>query len=232
MKRSWTQTLIDRFCPRSRRRSYALGHLDVKLEGHLKFRGGVFVEAGANDGVRQSNTLYFERYLGWKGLLIEPVPRLAERCRQNRWACAVENCALVSSTYASPEIEISYCDLMSLVKGSRADPEEEARHLALGGQFLKRGEVPQTLCVPAKTLSRVLDEHRMDHVDFLSLDVEGYEPEVLRGIDFSRHRPVHVLIEVRDRKSVEEILSPWYREVAVLSRNDVYEDIIYTSKKP
>ena len=47
---------------------------------HLTRRGGVFVEAGANDGYAQSNTYYFERMRGWSGVLIEPVPELAHHC--------------------------------------------------------------------------------------------------------------------------------------------------------
>jgi hypothetical protein len=56
---------------------FALDNLDVKLERYLDFDGGTFVEAGANDGVAQSNTLYFEWRRGWRGLLIEP-------CRSSR----------------------------------------------------------------------------------------------------------------------------------------------------
>jgi len=64
----------------------ALNRIDRKLERHLDFDGGVFVEAGANDGVTQSNTYYFEKFRGWTGLLVEPEPALAAACRRNRRA--------------------------------------------------------------------------------------------------------------------------------------------------
>lgn len=219
--------MSDRLCSRSRRKSFAINQLDVKLEPYLRRRNGFFIEAGGNDGIRQSNTLYFEKYLGWRGLLIEAVPVLAEKCRQNRSRCLVENCALVSQTYAAPTIDIHYRDLMSIIKGSIADPEEEARHLALGEGCMKPGDAPQVLSVPAKTLSRVLDEHHISHIDLLSLDVEGYESEVLKGLDFNRHRPAHLLIEVRDARAVENLVSPWYRQVSVLNQNEKYADILY-----
>src|SRR6202008_2120463 len=77
-------------------RSFALGGLDLKLDEALgRQRRGFFVEAGANDGVTYSNTLFFERFRGWRGLLVEPLPELAARCRKNRPRCLVENCALV-----------------------------------------------------------------------------------------------------------------------------------------
>lgn len=221
------QRLEDRLCPRSKRKSFSLDRLDSKIEKHLRFRRGFFVEAGANDGIRQSNTLYFEKYLGWRGLLIEPVPELASRCRANRPACRVENCALVSSAFGETEIEVCYCDLMTVVTGGMEDPAAEARHLDLGQQFLKKGDSSRTLKVPAKTLSRVLDENGIDHVDLLSLDVEGYESEALKGIDFRRHKPQFMLIEVRDATAIMSVLSPWYQRICTLSQHDEYEDVLF-----
>lgn len=217
----------DRLCPRGRRTSYALHQLDVKLEPHVRKRRGFFVEAGGNDGLSQSNTLYFERYLGWRGLLVEAIPALAEKCRRNRPRCIVENCALVSAGHAAPTVDMQYCNLMSLVKGSRPDMREEERHLEHGRQFLRADESVQTVTVPAKTLSRVLDEHGITRVDLLSLDVEGYEPEVLAGLDLARHRPAHLLVEVRDRAAIEKLLAPWYRTVAVLTQTPDYQDVLY-----
>ena len=67
-----------------KRRSFGLDKLDVKLEQYVDFDNGFFIEAGANDGIKQSNTLYFEKYRNWRGLLIEPIPELAMKCRKNR----------------------------------------------------------------------------------------------------------------------------------------------------
>ena len=51
-----------------------LDQLDRKLEKYVDYDYGYFVELGANDGVTQSNSLYFEKYRKWRGLLVEPSP--------------------------------------------------------------------------------------------------------------------------------------------------------------
>ncbi len=79
------------------RQYYGLDELDKKLEPYIDFDNGIFVEAGANDGQTQSNTAYFARHRGWRGLLVEPIPELAARCRVARPESVVENCALVAS---------------------------------------------------------------------------------------------------------------------------------------
>ena len=54
----------------------ALHELDVKLGAIIDRDGGFFVEAGAHDGFTQSNTYWLERFRGWRGLLVEPMPEL------------------------------------------------------------------------------------------------------------------------------------------------------------
>lgn len=214
---------------RFRRRSYALNQLDLKLLPYLDFQNGFFVEVGANDGISQSNTLYFEKHKGWKGLLIEAIPVLAEKCRQNRPRCIVECCALVACDYPEETVEMRYCNLMSLVKGAFGSDLEDDRYIESGTQFLREGDTSYVVTVPAKTLSTVLDSYEISHIDYLSLDVEGYEAEVLRGIDFERHAPTFLLVEVWHNKKdvIEATLEAYYREIAILNSNNTYSDLLY-----
>jgi FkbM family methyltransferase len=222
--------LTDKISGLFKKRSYALNNLDLKLLRFLNYRGGIFVEAGANDGIRQSNTLYYEKYKGWTGLLIEAIPALAEQCRQNRPRCLVENCALVSADYNGKTVEMEYFDLMSIVKDGLGNAAEEQLHKEAANNILREGKKePYRVAVPARTLSQVLTAHRINKIDLLSLDVEGYEANVLSGIDFNKHTPKFMLVETRHNKKtvIDNLLAPHYEQMDVLNTNDRFADILF-----
>lgn len=178
--------------------SVSLDYLDLQLVEILnRKRHGTFVEAGANDGINQSNTYYLERHLGWKGLLVEADPNAAAICKRNRPNAIVEHCALVREGYGQSSVTLQRAGLMSIVDDGVLNECQINHHVEFGRkvQFLE-DRVP-SIEVPAKSLSALLQSHEIDHVDFFSLDVEGYELEVLQGIDFDAVRFENILIECR-----------------------------------
>jgi FkbM family methyltransferase len=196
------------------RQYYGLNDLDKKLEGYIDFDNGIFVEAGANDGETQSNTAYFARHRGWRGLLIEPIPE-----------SVVENCALVAVNADGQSVPMTYCGLMSVVEGGWSDPEAERAHVDAGRQI--QSLTTYHVDVPGRSLSSLLDQHKMTHVDLLSLDVEGFERQALEGLDLKRHRPRFILVEARFREEIDKLLLPFYEAIAELSHHDV----LYQAKK-
>lgn len=200
----------------------ALYDLDTKLARYLP-EHGFFVEAGAHDGYTQSNTYYLERFRGWSGLLVEAVPELWRQARRERPASRVVNCALVGPDRAGEGVVMRFAGLESLVVGRRGDGETAEEYLA------RRTALPfmpprYDVEVPGRTLSDLLDEMRAPDVDFVSLDLEGYEPEALAGLDLARHAPRLILVEVQNAERlarVRERLGARYREVARLTPMDV-----------
>ena len=214
-------------CASARYSRPALHGLDRKTEQFLNRDGGFFVEAGANDGFQQSYTYYFERMRGWSGVLVEPVPELFERCRARRRRSKVFNAALVSADCKDESVLLHYAGLMSTVDDALG--AATAAHVASGRecQEIERG---YEVRVPARTLTSILDEAAAPReFDLLSLDVEGFEAEALRGLDLGKYRPRFMCIEVRDAAAIEQILGKSYRQVAVLTELGSHRDILYAA---
>ena len=198
----------------------ALNDLDRKLQKHLDYRDGFFVEAGANDGLKQSNTYWFERFRGWKGVLIEGLPELAGACRRNRPDATVFHTALVADATLA-QVTMKTANLMSVVVGSLGSEEAERNHLGRGVAVQKLPpDAVREVTVPARTLTSILEEVRPPRFDLLSLDIEGYELQALKGLDITRFAPRYVLVEVRSLSEMDQLLGGAYERVDQLSHHD------------
>jgi FkbM family methyltransferase len=201
----------------------ALHRMDYQLDAVIDRDGGFYVEAGANDGYTQSNTYWLERFRGWRGILVEPMAAYAEACRQGRPGATVVQAALVPFDHEGETVTMHFGDLMSTVRGAHGDEQADREWVKPGlalGWYDGHDED-----VPARTLSAILDEHGAPEVDLLSLDVEGFEPYVLRGLDLARHAPRWLLVEMHDldagRREIGGILGDRYVEHGTLSPLDV-----------
>ena len=213
----WRRTIFE-WLGSDRYSFVALNELDRKLAKHLDFRGGTFIEAGANDGITQSNTYWFERFRGWRGLLIEAVPRKSAECRRNRPNAIVVNSAMVASDDIT-SITMKTANLMAYVVGSFTKSEDEATHLANAERVQALSSVTE-VSVPASRLSTLLDAQNMPQIDLFSLDVEGYEAEVLKGLDLTRHKQRFILVETKDIAGVLNVLKQQYTILDQLSFHD------------
>lgn len=152
--------------------------LDHKLVELFDKNDGFFIELGAHDGLTQSNTALLEFKYGWKGVLIEPSPEAYSKCKQNRPKSICFNNACVSSTYIGSTVKGDFSGiLMASVDSARLQKES-------------------TIEVNARTLESILNEVNPVKIDLLSLDTEGYELNILDGLNLSKWRPHYMLIEV------------------------------------
>jgi len=211
---------------------HSLHELDEKLLKYLNYQNGFFIECGANDGIAQSNTLLLEQSLQWTGLLVEPGLSNFNKCRLARPNCIVENYALVSKEYKQGTIygnfdNNSHNGLMNSVNlyPEYFDPEM----IFWANKFRHENESSGTE-VRCCTLQYLLDRHKISEIDFFSLDVEGYEIEVLKGLDFNKIRPKYILIETTTSDYYRCIVDAYmtsqdYNQIDRLSINDaLYKD--------
>ena len=200
----------------------ALDELDIKLGDYLKKNEGFFIEAGANDGFRQSNTYYLEIFKEWTGILIEPITHKYQRCIKERKRSLVINCALVSNDYQGESITMIYSDLMSLVENSNPSDLNADEHAERGILAQDNVKYKYRFDVPVRTLEEILIEINVSQIDFLSLDVEGYELEVLAGTNLNRFRPEFILIEARNSQEIIRYLEKYdYEMIEFLTHHDI-----------
>ena len=192
------------------KRYFGLNNLDEKLEKYLNFDNGYFVELGANNGVHQSNTLYYEKYRGWSGVLVEPTLHNFLMCKQNRAKRTKIFCnACTSFDYKDKFVEIIYSNLMSTPLGLDSDITDPVAHAAEGRKFLGEFEENVVFGGLARPLNDILiDAKSPPQIDFLSLDVEGAEIEVLKGINHDEYRFMYMLIENRSIDKLNNYLEP------------------------
>lgn len=148
---------------------------------------GFFVEVGVGDGTHLSNTFLFEREFGWSGLLVEPNPRFHEAIRNTRQARLDTRAAFNADQQAT----LLLAEELSQLSGVGAADE----HTRVGSE----------IDVSTSTLTRILDEADAPaRIDFMSVDTEGSELEVLKGLDFERYRVDFLSVEhnfVGDKRS-------------------------------
>lgn len=179
--------------------------------------GGTFIDVGGYDGVTGSNTLFFEKWRGWKGALVEPVAVHRQKAATARQCPCVPYAVSASEGVADFMVVDAGFTQMSgllstydnrLLSKVRADERHKER----------------TISVPTKPLTAVLNEVGIEHPDFISLDIEGGELEVLESFPFDQHDVKSWSIENNTGSSDigKLMLSKGYRLVEFCGPDEVY----------
>lgn len=176
---------------------------------------GFFVEIGALDGRRFSNTLVFEE-AGWNGLCIEAHPDYYPMVERSRPGSTCIHAACCDRDGQSITFHANSRGALSAI-----EPYDEQWIRQRFDDFFDGFEQVE---VPARTLSSMLDEvGSPGQPDVVSIDVEGNEMMVLRGIDFERHQPRLIIVEAQgnqERDAITGYLAPHgYRVAREVSSN-------------
>jgi FkbM family methyltransferase len=167
---------------------------DRLINEHLThdMREGVFVDIGAYDGVQFSNSLFFERELGWRGVCIEANPQVFAALSSNRPLARNFNVAAGASAGESEFVVVEGSAMLSGFP-SGIDDERVRRETAINGGKSR------TIMVPVRRVDELLAELGIHEVHYLSLDVEGAEMDVLDGLDFDKVLVHSMSIEANTR---------------------------------
>jgi FkbM family methyltransferase len=150
---------------------------DLNVLNFYKYkRNGYFVDIGANDGIHISNTYLLEKKYDWTGICIEPSPNEYDKlikCRN----CICENNALFSSSGNKLEFKIFKESVYSGLSDTLTPHND-----TLNTEY-------NTLMIYTKTLTEILDKNNAPRfIDYLSLDTEGSEYDILLGLDTNKYQ--------------------------------------------
>ena len=174
-------------------------------------KNGYFIELGATDGITLSNTHYFEKELGWNGVCIEPNPDNIDKLKKNR-NCHVSNSLIYSKSGEKKNFNIVNCNELSGIDN----------HIGNIGN----SKVSKTIVLNTKTLTEVLDDFKAPkYIDYLSLDTEGSELEILKGLDFKKYIIGYISVEHNYKQPIRNEISIFLQSKGyIYSRWNKFDD--------
>jgi len=183
-----------------------------------------YIEMGALDGVKYSNTKFFEEQLGWHGILIEPNPVMFKKLKVNRPKNFLSN-DIVSNCKETVEFAYFENENLSAVSGIKSTltknnkekffENEEAWFKTMRRKHLK------TLKKTPVSLDSIIEESNIKEFGFCSLDVEGHELHVLKSFSFKKR--IHFFLIEHNPNSNE------IRNLLRLHNYDVFAEIAHNT---
>lgn len=210
-RRSW-------FCENTFKSQNGQDKYLLSLIGEKK--NGYFVELGACDGELYSNSFYFEKVLEWNGILIEPNPIYWEILNKNR-NCNISN--KLCDSVGGNEVNFLLADAMSGIINDNP------------GYWVKYHIEKDKIKLKTSLLSEVLDEFKAPlNIDFLSLDVEGSEYDILSTFPFDKYTFDFMCIEHNERwrkddnkfKIRDILINNGYKLIRETDLDDFYKKIL------
>ncbi len=193
--------------------SFAQNFEDVML--YRVFRDqptGFYIDVGAADPVHHSVTKWFYD-LGWSGINIEPRQAFFDALRRERTRDNNLNCGAGAEAGEAVFYELSHTHQWSSF--------DDAVRVAAAKNDETIVEHTMRIC----TLNEIIERHAPGRpIDFLKIDVEGWEQQVLRGLDLTRHRPMILIVEATQQGTPEQNDAKWEHILTEAGYHCVYFD--------
>jgi FkbM family methyltransferase len=197
--------------------SYTNPELEKKIQELFNFKtDGFFVDIGAHNGISLSNTKLLED-LGWDGICIEPHPNVFKELIKNR-KCQKVNCALWSEDTEVNFLSLSgYTEMLSGIYESY-----DSRHYnRILNELRTHGGNSEIIKIDAKKFESVVGRKK---IDFLSIDTEGSELQILERINFNDYDIKVICIE---NNFFEEKFNEFFNERGYQYHTNVFIDYLY-----
>jgi FkbM family methyltransferase len=145
---------------------------------------GIYCEVGGGDGITYSNSYLLEK-LGWRGLIVEPAKANLKQIVKNRSCDVSKKAAWSDSGLELKFVETDNLELSTLDKFKESDSNSSDR-ISISGEYL----------VETASLTDIFEEFDFPGIfEYLSIDTEGSELEVLKGLNFEKFSPLLITIE-------------------------------------
>ncbi|SHM61135.1 FkbM family methyltransferase [Flavobacterium saccharophilum] len=184
-----------------------------------KKKNGFFIDVGAHDGVTISNSIFFEKYRSWKGICIEPNPIIYDKLVKNRSSVNLNVCIGNSNETVKFTQVVGYSEMLSGVT-SKYDEHHLDR---INDEISQNGGEIKSIEVQMIRLEYI-NEIEEKKIDFISIDTEGNEFDIIKSIDFEKIS-VKVLVIENNYKNVDLfnfLINNNFILIATLHTDEVY----------
>lgn len=190
-------------------------------------RNGYYADIGAHDGKQYSNTKHFDEVLDWQGICVEPLPDIYEKLKNNRPNALCINACVADKTGTFQFLRIinhhSTSEFTEMLSGlvDKYDP----RHLErLKKEVALYNAEIEIINMPCYNPNDLFEQHKYDNIDYLSIDTEGNELEILKAIDYNRYKIAVIGVENNfDNPAFKAFLhTKGYKLVKKLGGDEIY----------
>ena len=183
-------------------------------------KNGFFIEIGAYDGISGSNCYHFERFLNWDGIAIEPSNIQFEKLKKNR-KCKVLNNAISDEVKEVEFIEVAE----GLTQMSGINNSSFERNF----QIISNNQASKTNSINLKTITFDEIVPKNKDVDYLSIDIEGGEMNLLKSIDFKTNNIK--VISVENNIPKEQNFKNFFEEINFTYLDRIGQDEIFYNRQ-
>jgi len=183
-------------------------------------KNGFFIEIGAYDGISGSNCYHFERFLNWDGIAIEPSNIQFEKLKKNR-KCKVLNNAISDEVKEVEFIEVTE----GLTQMSGINDSSFERNF----KIISNNQASKTDSVKLKTITFDEIVPKNKDIDYLSIDIEGGEMNLLKSIDFKTNSIK--VISVENNIPKEQNFKNFFEEINFTYLDRIGQDEIFYNRQ-